>query len=157
MYHNHSELKAKMVGRFNRTLMTRIQKYFDYSKHNRYFDVLNDIVESYNSSVHRITKFAPKHVREDNQIDVWLNSYNDLLTKTWRKTGTLSINDKVRVRRSKHVFEKGYSATFSNEIFVIKDVIMSKPITCKLKIKNEKDVLGVCYEFELSKVNVETQ
>jgi len=32
IYQNHSELKAAMVERFNRTLMMRIQKYFEFSK-----------------------------------------------------------------------------------------------------------------------------
>ncbi|ODM87099.1 putative uncharacterized transposon-derived protein F54H12.3, partial [Orchesella cincta] len=49
----HSDKKACVVERFNRTLMERIQKYFDHSGKTKYIDVLQDIVHSYNESLHR--------------------------------------------------------------------------------------------------------
>jgi len=86
-------------------------------------------------------------------MEVWLNSHKDMFSKKWSTSSKLKVNDNVRVRRSKHVFEKGYSTTFSNEVFIIKEVIFSKPITYKLKAMNGTEILGIFYEFELSKVN----
>src|SRR5665811_207733 len=75
LFHNHSIFKAAMVERFNRTLMTRISKYLTYKKTLKFIDKLQDFVDSYNSSMHRIIKCAPKDVNKFNAMDVWLRCY----------------------------------------------------------------------------------
>ena len=45
--------KAAIVERFNRTLKTRMYRYFTHSKSFRYVDVLQDLVYWYNHTHHR--------------------------------------------------------------------------------------------------------
>jgi hypothetical protein len=49
----NDETKASIVERFNRTLKTKMWKYFTHRETLMYMDVLPDMVESYNRAVHR--------------------------------------------------------------------------------------------------------
>ena len=133
LYHNHSELKAAMIERFNRTLMTRLQKVFDYNNNHKYIQVLPEVIKSYNNTIHRITKYAPAQLDEYNQLEFWLNSYKDLYTKEWSRKTLIKEGDWVRIKKTKHSFEKGYSSSFSQSIYQVAEVVPSKPITYKLK------------------------
>ena len=47
------ETKANIVERFNRTLKTKMWKYFTYRETLTYVDVLSEMVASYDHTVHR--------------------------------------------------------------------------------------------------------
>ena len=55
MYSTHNEGKAVVVERFNRTIKTRMWKYFSANSTTRYFDILPALLQQYNHSVHRST------------------------------------------------------------------------------------------------------
>ena len=58
----NDETKASIVERFNRTLKTKMWKYFTHRETLRYMDVLPDMVESYNRTVHRSIGMPPAEV-----------------------------------------------------------------------------------------------
>jgi phosphoenolpyruvate synthase/pyruvate phosphate dikinase len=61
------------------------------------------------------------------------------------------VGDKVRINKSKGIFEKGYIPNWSTGIFKITQVIHSNPIIYRIKdIKND-EVEGMIYEHELQK------
>jgi transposase InsO family protein len=153
LYHNHSPLKAAMVERFNRTLMMRLQKVFTDRGKTMYHDVLQDIVFSYNSSVHSSTKFAPNCVTKHNQMDVWFNSNADLLNRR-KRYSKLKVNDFVRIKINKDLFTKGYAQTYTNELYKVTEVTNSNPITYKISDNTDQGVLGIFYESELSRVKL---
>ena len=49
----NSELKTSLVQRFNRTMKTRMWKYFTAKNTHVYINILQDIVQGYNDSYHR--------------------------------------------------------------------------------------------------------
>ena len=63
----NDDIKAAMVERFNRTLKTRIYRYFTYSKSYRYVDVLEDLVHSYNHTYHCSIGMSPATVNVKNE------------------------------------------------------------------------------------------
>lgn len=91
---DNPETKASIVERFNRTLMSYINKYYTYEYQklkekdekkqkrkkdgeggdwrvpNRWVDVLDDTVENYNNRYHRSIDRAPNEVNYENEIDV---------------------------------------------------------------------------------------
>lgn len=67
----HSDKKAVIVERFNRTLMTRLAKWFHYSKTFNYIDIIDKIITSYNKSIHSTTSISPNNVNKYNEMDVW--------------------------------------------------------------------------------------
>lgn len=153
LYHNHSPLKAAMVERFNRSLMTRLQKQFTYRKQNVYHDVLQNVVDSYNSTVHRSIACAPKDVDKYNQMDAWFKSNKDLIKRNVTKS-KYKVGNFVRMKVLKSVFSKGYASSFSDDTYKISEVIQSKPVTYKISDNEGNNVLGIFYAQELSLVRI---
>jgi len=155
LFNNHSILKAAMIERFNRTLMTRISKYLTYTKNLKFIDRLQDFVDSYNSSYHRVIKCSPNDVNKFNAMDVWIRCYgktpeeenHQKLKKSILKVGTF-----VRLKIMKQQFSKGYSPTFSKEIYEIREVVSSKPVTYLLRNSGNENINGVFYPEEMSQV-----
>ena len=63
-----------------------------------------------------------------------------------------NINDKVRISKYKTVFSKGYVPNWSEEIFVITELLARKPNVYKLKDLNDEPIEGIFYETELQKI-----
>ena len=57
--------KSVVAERFIRTLKNKIFKHMTAISKNVYFDVLNDIVDKYNNTVHRTIKIKPIEVTND--------------------------------------------------------------------------------------------
>ena len=147
-----SEFGAATVERFNQTLMSRIHKYFTENNTKRYCDVLDQIVHSYNNSVHRITKFKPSEVNEFNQSEVWMNSHSDVIGRR-ESRHAFRVNDTVRVIQAKPHFFKGYTKRFGDDLFIICEVVEGDPIVYKLKDSNNRLLPSFYYEQELSRVS----
>lgn len=65
-----SDLKASVVERFNRTLKTRMWRFFTATNTRRYLDVLQELLESYNNSYHKSRKMTPMQVTSENTSSV---------------------------------------------------------------------------------------
>jgi hypothetical protein len=154
LFHNHSELKAAMVERFNRTLMLRISKFLTYEKTNRFIDNLQDFVNSYNNAVHRIIRQTPASVNKFNAMDVWMKTYGKGEMENVKLKPKLKEGTFVRCKIVKPGFSKGYTMTFTNEIFRVRKVVNSKPITYLLSNPNGDDIGGVFYDAEFSEVKI---
>ena len=63
----NEETKASIVERFNRTLKTKMWKYFAHRETLTYVEVLSEMVASYNHTVHRTIGIPPAEVTWDNQ------------------------------------------------------------------------------------------
>jgi transposase InsO family protein len=153
LFSNHSELKASMVERFNRTLMMRLNKYFTYTKNTIYIDQLQSFIDSYNSTIHRSIKTRPKDVNEFNQFDAWLCSNSDLIKSNQSKI-KFKVGEFVRIKIQKPTFAKGYSCTYSEEIYKIREIVNSKPITYKISDNTDENILGIFYPEELTLVKL---
>ena len=58
----NDDIKCALAESFNRTLKSKMWRYFTYSKSLRFVDVLQQLVDSYNSTPHRSIKMAPEDV-----------------------------------------------------------------------------------------------
>ena len=76
MYSTYNEGKSVVAERFIRTLKNKIFKHMTAISKNIYFDVLDDIVNKYNNTVHRIIKKKPIEVTDDSYV-----KYNEELNK----------------------------------------------------------------------------
>ena len=113
--------------------------------------VLPDLVKDYNNTVHSSIKMLPIDAsKKKNELTVWRNLYPDRF-KTNRLTPKFSVGDRVRITKKKKVFEKGYTTRWTEEIFTIKEIRDTKPITYKLEDLNDKEIKGTFYEPELQK------
>ena len=95
----NSELKASVVEGFNRTLKTRMWKYFTAKNIRVYIDILQDIVHAYNNSYHRSIGQAPSSVSLLNVGQVRRKLYGKSWTKPMRKFKS-KLGDQVRISKS---------------------------------------------------------
>ena len=69
MYSTYNEGKSVVAQRFIRTLKNKIFKHMTAISKNVYFDVLDDIVNKYNNTVHRTIKMKPIDVTDDSYAE----------------------------------------------------------------------------------------
>jgi hypothetical protein len=62
------------------------------------------------------------------------------------------IGDRVRITRKRNVFRKGYLPKFTEEVFIIKEILPTSPVTYRLKDEKDEDIIGSFYEAEMVKV-----
>ena len=75
MYSAYNEVKSVVAERFIRTLKNKIFKHTTAVSKSVYFDVLDDIVNKYNNTVHRTIKMKPI----DNNLILILNTIKILI------------------------------------------------------------------------------
>ena len=147
-----SAYKAAIVERFNRTLKSKLWKYFTMSLKEKWTDVLQDIVSSYNNSVHRSIGIRPIDVTPENASDLREKVYGKK-DKVVKKMNIINIGDLVRISKVKSVFAKGYLPNWTEEVFTVVDVNTKySPTTYKLKDFNGEVIDGSFYLHEIQKV-----
>ena len=145
MYSIFNEGKSVVAERFIRTLKNKIFKHMTAISKNVYFDVLEDIVNKYNNTIHRTIKVKPIEVTDDS-----LAEYNEESNK---RNPKFKVGDHVRISKYKNVFAKGCAPNWSEEYFVIKKVKNTVPWTYVINDLNNEEIIGSFYEKELQKTN----
>lgn len=146
----NNDIKAAIVERFNRTLKEKLWRYFTRTNKLRYVDDLAKLVEAYNRSYHRSIKKAPIDVTINNEEEVWNTLYQPKLSSL--RTPKLQEGDRVRISKLRQTFEKGYIASWSEELFTISQVKRTQPPTYVIKDDSGEELDGTFYEQELQKV-----
>ena len=82
---------------------------------NIYFDVLDDIVDKYNNTLHRTIKMKPIEV-----TDNYYAEYNE--DPSNKKNPKFEVSDHVRISKYKNIFTKGYTPNWSEEVFIINKI-----------------------------------
>lgn len=144
----NEDIKAAVVERFNRTLKSKMYRYFTYAKTQKYIDVLPDLVQSYNNTYHRSIGMAPNEVSHDKTNTIAKRLYPPKQKPVYK----FALNDKVRISKGKHVFKRGYVQGWSDEIFTICNRFPTDPATYGLVDYGGEDIKGKFYEQELQKV-----
>ena len=95
MYSTFNEGKSVVAERFIRTLKNNIFKHMTTILKNVYIDVLNDIVNKYNNTVHKTIKIKP--------IDVTNDSYVEYNEDSNKKGPKFTVNDHVTILVQKYL------------------------------------------------------
>ena len=110
------------------------------------FDVLDDIVDKYNNTVHRTIKMKPIEVTDD-----YYAEYNE--DPSNKKNPKFKVGDNVRISKYKNIFAKGYTPNCSEEVFVINKIKNAVPWTSAISDLNGEKITESFYEKELKKTN----
>ena len=105
---------------------------------NVYIDKLDDIATKYNNTYHRTIKMKP--------IDVKDNTYINIDKEVNDKDPKFKVGDHVKISKYKHIFAKGYTPNWSEEIFVIKEITNTVPRTYVINDLNGEEIIGTFYE-----------
>ena len=101
MHSTYNEGHSVVAERFIRTLKNKIFKDMTAISKNVYFDVLDDIVNKYNNTVHKTIKMKPIDITDDSYAE-----YNQNFNK---KDPNFKVGDNVRISKYKNIFAKGYA------------------------------------------------
>lgn len=63
LFSTNAPFKASMAERVNRTLKSRLWKYFTFAGNHKWHDVLQDFVDSYNNTPHRSLPFSNSSIK----------------------------------------------------------------------------------------------
>ena len=112
---------------------------------NIYFDVLDDIVNKYNNTVHRTIKIK--------LIDVTCDSFAEYNKDSNKKDPKFKVGYHVRISKYKNIFAKRYTPNWSEEVFVINKIENTFPWTYVISDLNGEVITGRFYEKELQNTN----
>lgn len=148
-----SDLKASVVERFNRTLKTRMWRYFTAHNTRRYLEVLPDLLEGYNRSYHSGIKMTPAEVCPENADQVFRNLYGTTPARP-KINVKFKRGDLVRISKVRGVFDKKYEQSFTDETFTVTRALRRSPPVYKLEDYDGEPIEGSFYEAELQKVKM---
>ena len=168
MYFTNSRTKANFSEILIKNLKRRLFRLFQYRGSYKYTDVLQDLVDNYNSTVHTSLNMSPNDVNAQNQEDVWFNryfpptDYKKAFRVALRGRGATAAANKfrfrvgatVRVSYIKRVFARDYDESFSGEVFTVasRRMLQGAPVYF-LKDYHGDAVKGAFYGWELQAVN----
>ena len=148
--HDESQ-KCGLIERFNRTLKTRMFRYFTANDTKKYIDVLPKLVEGYNSSYHTSIKARPIEVTRDNAKAIFTNIYLNQ-PMLWKEP-KYDLGQKVRIPVLSIKFHKGYRRGWTRGVFTVKAVIRRVPKPMYVLIDEDgKELEKRFYEEELAPI-----
>ena len=148
IYHTYSNLKAVIIERFNRSLRELMMKSFVKNNNTLWYNILPELIKTYNNRYHRTIKMKPINVDKTNEKHIKNTVYNYDVTN---KKPKYKINDLVRISlKRRELFDKPTgNIKWSEELFKIYKINKSNFITYQLKDMNDELIKGLFYEKEL--------
>ena len=111
---------------------------------NIYFDLLDDIVNKYNNTVHRTIKKKPIDIMDDYYVESHENPN--------KKDPKFKVGDHVRISKYKNIFATGYTPNWSEEAFGISKINDTVPWTYVIRDLNGEEITGSFYEKDCKKL-----
>ena len=156
-YALNTETKANYAERLIKTLKHKIFRYMLKKRTDRYIDVLQDLVHSYNHTVHRSLGTAPASITEDNEGESRLQQY--LLRKkpsSKNKPYKLKVGQTVRLSHVRGIFDREYSQKWTGEVYTVQRRFKREGLPIYTIQDWDKEVIqGTFNEPELQAVTVD--
>lgn len=148
LYNTFSTTKAAIVERFNRTLKNKIYRMFAINNNHQWVTLLPKIVSEYNHTIHSTTKMKP--------IDVGREHEGLLLNSVYRLRGVIKqprfrIGDQVRISKYRDLFKRGFTQSWSSELFRVYKILPGLPNTYLLQDLQDEPILGRFYPEQMLK------
>lgn len=149
-YSTFSPIKASIIERFNRSLKDLMYRRFSVEGSYKWLEMLPQLISFYNNRKHRTIGMKPNQVNRSNE--------SRLLKTVFASQGPPTLQrylpgDVVRVSKNKAVFSRGYHPNWSTELFKIRRVQPTRPITYLLQDTSGEPILGSFYTHELQRTD----
>lgn len=147
------DTKCSIIERYIKSLRGKLQRYFTFNRTFRYLDVLQDIVHSYNHSVHSATRMKPAAVTLEN-AHIAVQNRKKKYPDPPSRTPKYSVGQLLRISREKGVFEKGSAPGWTSEYFRVSKISTTRTqVVYHLVDLTGEEIDGIFYEQELNPVN----
>ena len=122
---------------------------FKVRNNKKWVDILQNLLNEYNfNDKHRSIGMTPLEVNKLNEYFVLHTLSKQLNEKIKVK---FNVGDRVRITKFKSTFNNKYDPNWTREIFPIKVILNTNPITYKIKDLNDEKIIGSFYSKELQK------
>lgn len=161
VFYTSNEIKAGYAERVIASIKSRLIKYMESKKNNKWIDVLQSVTEAYNNSIHSRLGISPKQALTTPKHVLWNKQHGEKPIKIKRELKKprntfvfkFKVGDKVRISYLRGAFDRQYSQKWTTEIFEITDrIIYHKLPIYRIKDYLNKVIGGVFYQSELIKV-----
>ena len=153
IYYTHSHLKAVIIERFNRSLRELMMKEFVKNNNTVWYNILPDLIKTYNNRYHQTIKMRPKNVNRLNEKHIKNTVYNYDITN---KKPKFKVNGLVRISlKRRKLFDKpSGNIKWSEQLYKIYKINKSNVITYQLKDMNDEIIKGQfdTKELQLTKI-----
>ena len=119
IYFAKGAAKNGIVERWNRTLKTRLHRYFTEKKTTRWIDVLEQFTRNINNSVNRSIGMTPNQVTFENSQNIFKKLHP---TEKSIEHCKLKLGDIVRKAIDGNIFSKGYTPNWSEELYTVHSI-----------------------------------
>ena len=166
------KFKNSIVERFIRSLKTFLFKHFTHKNTFKFLDILPKYQKIYNSTPHKGLGYkTPDHVHNLTDLEDIKNQEHVQLRQKIKNYGNISKNEikrkhsiqaafkvgshvRILLNESERVFGKSYEKIFSDEIFMIRKIENTTPISYWLSDLKNRPIQGVVYHKEISPVKL---
>ena len=136
--------KNAIVERWNRTLKTRLHRYFTENKTKRWVDILEQFTKNINASFNRSIGMAPDQVTIANSQKIFKKLHP---LEPFSKICKLKLGDIVRKAIEGNIFSKGYTQNWSQELYTVSAIKKSSNF-CLYKISIGDDVIDTYFYLD---------
>ena len=156
LYSTHNKEKCSIVERWNRTIKGKLGKYFTANRTNKYVDILQELIDLYNNTRHRSIKMTPNEARLPKNHDrVFKHLYENKMHQLGEEKSKFSPGQKVRIALELGAFDKKYGINWTDDIFTVKEVIKTRPLTYSLLDEDGNLLKGRYYNEDLQAVRTD--
>ena len=162
-YTTYNEVQANYSERCIKTIKSKLYRYMISRNTLRYIDVLQDIVHSYNNTVHSSLGIPPSKVNKKNESEVLHEQYKrrrkpkEDSDNPWQKM-KFKPGDQVRITYRREAFDREYGQKWSGEIFYVTKAWRRNTIPVyRLADWNGEEIKGTFYNQQLQSVNVDRE
>ena len=146
----NDDVKCSLAERFNATLQGKLWRCFQHFNNYKWIDILQDIVHSYNHTIHSTLGVAPVKITKENSDLLFYKLYEKPSQKKIPRT-TLKEGSKVRMLAKERTFNRGYEPNWTEEVYTV-DKVTKKGY--QLKDELGEAIKGSFYQPEVQKVRV---
>ena len=151
----NTHFKCAIVERFNRTLKSKMFKYFSSRGTRKYLNVLQNFISSYNNTYHRTLKTAPVNVNEDNTNVIFYNIYGVATPRKYllqQVKPKLQSGDKVRIKYDLNQMDKSYYPNWTDTIYEVDKEIKGRQKPMYFLKMDGKNLKQKFYPEEVQKI-----
>lgn len=154
----YGEVKANYIERWNRTFQDKLYKWMYENNTSVFVDAVDDVISSYNNTVHGSTGFKPVEVNETNALTLYEKVYIPILNKRAEETVkfSFSVGQLVRLSLFINKFKRGYTQNYTEEVFRVTSRIPSHPPRYRIEDLKGEPIEGSFYSEDLKEVNAES-
>jgi hypothetical protein len=128
LYHSFGFSKVSIVERFNRTQKSLLYRYEMADPSHKWSDFIQTFSDRYNDTKHSCLGMTPNEAFTSKQKEALEANLKNYYEKRDEKTA-LKVGDRVRIVSKGGKFTKGYVEKWSREIYNIREVSPTNPLT----------------------------